>query len=62
MGNLGLSEKELGQSHADVLSERLPLLGSVVGNSVLDVVVNLDSVDEEVLAGVVGEASWAVDD
>lgn len=56
-GLLGLSaEDDESGGATDVLAELLPLLGVVRVDGIFDIVVDIDAIDEEVLADVPGEA------
>ena len=61
-GSLFLSENELGKGHSDILSEFLVVLVLVLGDRVINLVVDLGSVDDEVLSNMVDEAGWALED
>ena len=56
------SQDGLGCSHSEINTELLPVTFLVLDSGILDLVIDLNTVDQEVLADVVDEAHWASED
>jgi len=57
----GVADQNESKDCSDVLTEGFEFATSIVGDSAGDLVVDVDSVEKEVLADVIGEALWAVE-
>ena len=61
IGVVGVSEEDLGEGLADILSETFEVAGVVLCNSIVDFVEDLNSIDDQVMGDVVGEGPWALE-